>query len=225
MAQLLNNLQTQLEDIYALQPQHRVNDFLIQDVRLARFLDNSENARDLPEKLLIRQEGDNVDLGLYLDPDLISRLEQSDPTRFLHDDNIHDFWVALEGISHFLYLIYNVEYERGVSLFELELQAEVDKYILAALLVVQQREGMVPASLHYHLFNKVRYDARLNDDELYRYRYANEMAGRFCSYIETSLNRGIPQHKLFNSLRRFYRLSHQHKVRAITSLGKRAVYS
>lgn len=222
MAKLLNNLQSHLETIYGLKMQYRVNDFLIQDARLASYLDSSENARELPEKLLIHQDGDNVDLALYLDPDLVRRLEQSDPTLSLHDDNIHDFWTALEGISHFLYVIYNVGYERGVSLFELELQAEVDKYILAALLVGRQREGNVPASLHYHLFRTARFDTRLNDDELHRYRHANELAARFCTHLETSLKQGVPQNTLFNSLRRFYRLGHQHKVRAIASLGTQA---
>ena len=222
MATLLNNLQSQLESIYALESQHRVNDFLIQDARLVSYLDNSVNAREIPEKLLIRQDGDNVDLALYLDAGLVRRLEQNDPTRLLHDDNIHDFWIALEGISHFLYVIYNVEYERGVSLFELELQAEVDKYILAALLVGRQRDGNVPASLHYHLFSNARYDTRLNEEELRRYRNANELAGRFCAYLETSLNQKVAPSNLFNSLRRFYRLGHQHKVRAITSLDKQA---
>ena len=223
MAKLLSNLQTQLQDIYALQMTHCVNDFLIQDSHLVNCLDNSDNTRELPEKLLIRQQGDNVDLALYLDPELVGRLEQSDPTRLLHDDNIYDFWIALEGISHFLYVIYNVKYERGVSLFELELQAEVDKYILAALLVGQQRDGNVPASLHYHLFRNVRFDERLNDDELHRSRSANELASRFCSYLETSLKQGVPLNMLFNPLRRFYRLGHHHKVRAITSLGKQSV--
>lgn len=220
MAQLLDNLQSQLEEIYALQLSHRVNDFLIRDSHLASQLDNSDNARELPEKLLIHQDGDNVDLGLYLDPELISRLEQNDPTHALDDKNIHDFWIALEGISHFLYVIYNAEYARGVSLFELELQAEVDKYILAALLVLQQRERHVPASLHYHLFHKVHFDERLNEDELYRYRQANAMASRFCTHLEGLLNQDMAQNKLYNALRRFYRLGHQHKVRAITALEK-----
>jgi hypothetical protein len=222
MATLLNNLQSQLESVYALESTYRVNDFLIQDAQLVSHLDNSHNSRELPEKLLIRQDGDNIDLALYLDADLVRRLEQSDPTRSLHDDNIHDFWLALEGVSHFLYVIYNVEYERGVSLFELELQAEVDKYIIAALLVRRQRQGNVPASLHYHLFSNARFDSRLNGEELYRYRNANELAGKFCAYLETFLNQKAPPSTLFNSLRRFYRLGHHHKVRAIASLGKRA---
>ena len=112
---LLNKLQTHLEHIYEIHSQHRVHDFVIHDAVLAAQLDNSNNPRALPEKLLIHQDGDNIDVALYLDEQLVRRLEELDPITQLTDNNIHDFWVALEGISHFVYFTYNAEYERAVS--------------------------------------------------------------------------------------------------------------
>jgi hypothetical protein len=215
---LLNKLQSELEALYAIELEHRVHDFVIDDPQLASLIDNSPNARDIPEKLLIHQDGDNIDIALYLDPEVIQRLEQNDPTEKLHDENIHDFWLALEGISHFLYFTWNVEYERKVSLLELELQAEVDKFILAAWLVEKQFNGYIPPGLHYHLFETAGFDTRLNEEEFIRYRDANYFAGKFCSHIKNRFLRHGHFDPLINELRRFYRLNHYNKIQTIGGL-------
>ena len=220
---LLNKLQSELEAIYEIQLQYRVNDFVIDDPQLVAELDCSPNPREIPEKLLIHQDGDNIDIALYLDSELVKRLNLNDPTERLHNGNIYDFWTALEGISHFLYFAWNAEYERKVSLLELELQAEVDKFILATLLLEKQfngygSNGYSSQGLHHHLFVKASFDERLNEEEFVRYRDANYFAGKFCSHIKNRfLNHGAYE-QLMNELRRFYRLNHQHKLNAIGSL-------
>ncbi len=216
---LLNKLQTHLEFIYEIQTQHRVHDFVTHDANLASILDTSDNPRDLPEKLLIRQDGENLDVALYLDEQIVRRLEKLDPTAQLNNENIHDFWVALEGISHFVYLTYNAEYQRAVSLFELELQAEVDKYILSAYLLGRQGNSVIPESLHYHLYHNADFDQRLRQHELQRYYMANELAGKFSAFIACCIRKRIASSEIANTLRRFYRLSHHQKIRNIIQLG------
>ena len=215
---LLNRLQVDLENIYEVQSGYRVADFLIDDPDLARRLDTTPNARDIPEKLLIRQDGDSVDLALYLDPGVLQRLDANDPTESLHGENLHDFWTALEGISHFLYLTWNARHERSVTLLEMELQAEVDKYILAAFLFGRQLRCLVPRALHRHLFAYARFDERLDEAERHRYHSANYFAGRFCAYIEKEFLHPGARSGLVNTLRRFYRLSQQHKIDTIRRL-------
>jgi hypothetical protein len=215
---LLNRLQRHLENIYEVQSDYRVADFLIDDPALARRLDTSPGARAIPEKLLIRQDGDALSLALYLDRQLLQRLDADDPTRSLHGDNLQDFWMALEGISHFVYVAWNAGYERSVSLLELELQAEVDKYILAAFLFGRQLRGLVPKTLHRRLFHEIRFDTRLDAAELHRYRSANYFASRFCSWIEKEYLRPGARGGLVNTLRRFYRLPQQRKITAIRKL-------
>lgn len=215
---LLNRLQRHLENLYEVQSGYRVADFVIDDPRLARRLDTTANARDVPEKLLIQEEGDSLNLALYLDPDLLQRLDADDPTQSLHGKNLHDFWMALEGISHFLYLTWNAGHERSVSLLEMELQAEVDKYILAAFLFGRQTRGAVPKTLYRHLFHNASFDHRLDATERHRYRSANYFAGQFCSYIEKEFLQPGARSGLVNTLRRFYRLNHQRKIKAIRHL-------
>lgn len=215
---LLNRLQGHLERIYEVESGYRVTDFLIDDPNLARELDDTPHARNIPEKLLIRQQGDTIDLALYLDPDLVQRLFANDPTQSLHGENLHDFWTALEGISHFLYLTWNAHYERSVTLLELEMQAEIDKYILTAFLFGSQMDGRVPNALYRDLFKYVRFDERLSHAELRRYRNANYFAGRFCSYIERKYLRPGSGQGLVNTLRRFYRLGQHRKIETIRQL-------
>ena len=116
---LLNRLQRHLENIYEVQSGYRVADFLIDDPALARRLDSTPNARDIPEKLLIRQDGESLDLALYLDPDLLRRLDDNDPTESLHGENLHDFWMALEGISQ---LVQTIDRVRSVVFPEVKVR-------------------------------------------------------------------------------------------------------
>lgn len=211
----VNRLQAQLENLYELELTQRVHDYIIHDRELALHLDSSDNPRDLPEKLLICQDEEYLELSLYLDRELVDRLEKTDPIRELNDHNIHDFWIAVEGISHFLYVVYNAGYEREISLLELELQAEVDKYILAANLFAKQQNRFPPTSLHHHLYQRCRYDSRLQDEELNRYQTANRLAGKFSAFIHKCMTNRQLDRNVVNIIRRFYRLSQREKIKAI----------
>ena len=57
----------------------------------------------------------------------MERLRAHDPRERLDDGNLPDFLLALEGVSHFVYIAHRARLERSVSAVELELQAEVDK--------------------------------------------------------------------------------------------------
>ena len=143
-----------------------------------------------------------------------------DPHDCLHDGNLADFCTALEGVSHFLYLAWNATQGRSVSCVELEMQAEVDKYITLATMLEQQRNQPVPTELHPWLFQYVNFDSNLAETELIRYRDANHYAGKYCSRLESRYIRArdFRSGSLINELRRFYRLSLRDKIRRIESL-------
>ncbi len=85
-------------------------------------------------------------LGLFIDRDVLERLARRDPLEALDEHNLPDFCTALEGVSHFHYLVWSLARGRNVSLLELELQAEVDKYATAVALMTRQQAGRFPAS-------------------------------------------------------------------------------
>ncbi len=214
----LSGIQRHLERIYELDAFHDINRFLTTDADLARRLDGGTAARAIGEKLLVREEENGVAVSLYLDAAVMEMLAENDPLRSLNEDNLDGFLTALEGVSHFLYLVWNARHGRGISLFELELQAEVDKFAAAALLLARQQRRRVPRSLHERLFAAPQYDPQMNRDEQQRYRSANDYAARYCA----RLRRDCLQDRrasLVRELRRFYRLTHRHKLAHIARLS------
>lgn len=210
----LQALQSHLESLYDVAAGHAVDNFLIHDQAVVHRLEDNPAARDIPEKLLVCQHGQDLDVALYLEASVLERLAQDDPLTRLHGGNLEDFLTALEGVSHFLYLVWNARYARPVSLLELELQAEVDKFVMTGALFVEQL-GCIPANLHRLLFDEAVFDEALDDVTRTRYRRANEAARRYCAWLRRRFPESVAPHALLSELRRFYRLTHHDKLRRI----------
>ena len=157
---LLRKLEAMLHELYALEVGYAVSDFLITDPELARSLD--AGGRQVDEKLLIAEADGEADVALYLERELLDRLDRHDPLTKLDGDNLADFWSALEGVSHFTYYAWNAARDKDVSLFELELQAEVDKFVTTGMLLREQT-GREPSGLHGWLFDSPTLAAELDD--------------------------------------------------------------
>jgi hypothetical protein len=169
----LNVIQRQLEQIYQVEIPHDVDDFVISDAQMAHNLGQITGVPTASEQLFVYEEADNLDVSLYIDQSVVERLANDDPTLHLHDGNIADFFTVLEGVSHFLYLIWNARFGREVSAIELELQAEVDKYIVSSFLFGKQDSGHIPTNLASMLFDEPVFDSRLDSERLKRYQEAN----------------------------------------------------
>jgi hypothetical protein len=135
----------------------------------------------------------------------------------LDTSNIADYWTALEGVSHFQYLIWNAHRDQPVSRHELEMQAEVDKYAATLFLLGSQNAGRFPLRLHRLLFERARVDESLGPEHRHLYESANRYAARFCRMLEQRfLKRGrVRIEAMMRELRRFYRLPHAPKIRHI----------
>ena len=128
---------------------------------------------------------DGMELGLYLDASVLERLGRRCPLVALDESNLGDYCTALEGVSHFHYVTWSAGLDRRVSLLELELQAEVDKYASALSLLLAQREGRFPGELFQRLFEGCRLLPHLTAAERERYSEAHRCAARFCERLET----------------------------------------
>jgi hypothetical protein len=208
---VLQGLQDLLAGIYDLSTDYRVDDFLFTErAQLPKTVRDSNT----DEQVLVIDGGDAAAVGLFLDPQLLERLAAADPLQALNSGNVADYWTALEGVSHFMYLAWNAGFDRGVSLLELELQAEIDKYITSWWLLREQDPERYPAELHRLLFERCRIDEQLTGRQVDLYREANQHASRFCRRLERQLvAQGVPrQHETLCELRRFYRLSRERKM-------------
>lgn len=210
----LRPLQHRLEHIYGIETCHDVDDFLLTDRRLAAHLEGSENCRSSEEKLLVREQEDGLDLSLFLDSELIDRLGRDDPTHSLHEGNLADFCTALEGVSHFVHLVWRALESRTTTQLELELQAEVDKFV--ACITLLERQGATAATrvLHRRIFQQVKFDDALQQVERDRYRQANHYAARYCRHLESSYLGPFhaPPREISRELRNFYRLGFRDKI-------------
>ena len=149
--QLLSRLQELIGGIYDVRVAHDVYDFLVTD-RAA--LPHAARGGTAEEELLVAQSADGAEvaLSLYLDPALLERLAQRRSARDLHGGNVADCLTALEGVSHFLYLAWSAGHDRPVSVLELEMQAEVDKFVASHLLLRRQSPQHFPLELRHLLF-------------------------------------------------------------------------
>jgi hypothetical protein len=213
---VLRGLQTLLGRLYDVELPYDVRDFLITDRHAVDAAANER--RTLEEVLRLAKTRDCAGSGvaLYLDPEVLSRLEAADPQHALTEHNLADYCTALEGVSHFVYSIWGLQRDLPVSLLELETQAEVDKYAVTVFLLAAQQEGQsYPAQVHARLFDRVSFDARLEPDQYERYRTAHALAARYCRRLERRfVNRGVARiEAMVRELRRFYRLRHSAKLR------------
>ena len=206
---LLGKLQALLHELYALDVAYGVDDFLITDAVVARALD--AGGREVDEKLLIAEADGEAEVALYLERELLERLAEHDPLTSLDADNLADFWAVLEGVSHFTYYAWNAQREKTVTLFELELQAEVDKFVTTGMLLKRQ-SGREPHELHGWLFDRPHFATELDGAERERYVRANRYAGKYCRRLATTLLRGAGEDAAQRELRRFYRLSQSSKL-------------
>ena len=217
---LLRGLQELLASVYDTGLPADVLDYLVTDPVALRELEPAP-ARTMPEKLLLSEAGEELGLALYLDPELVDRLHRSDPRERLCAENLADFCTVIEGISHFQYVAWNATRDQRITLLELELQAEIDKYITARLLLEQQQDATAGRTLHKHLFDDPDFAADLEPEELTRYRDASAFAGRYCRSLESRFPAARIPPGMLHELRRFYRLPQPAKVSRIRSLPVR----
>jgi hypothetical protein len=217
--QLLAQLQGMLERMYALGDQHPVGHFLVTCPELLGHLAGDAAGFAASERVVLAQTEDSLDLAVYLDATLLARLEEDDPLDSLNDDNLGDFLTAVEGVSHFVYLVWNAMLDKQVTLLELELQAEVDKFLMAAHLLARQRGG-VPQALHDRLFRQFRLAPGMDATQRRRYLDASRYAGDYCARLARRYLGGRTAEPMAPELRRFYRLSQRGKLRHIA--GRRA---
>lgn len=216
--QLLNDLQGMLQRTYALDGEHRVSDFLTTNPALAESLGLAPDSASGQERVLVSQGEESVDLAVYLHAGVLERLGDADPLERLHDGNVADFWTVLEGVSHFVYLAWNAGQSKPVTLLELELQAEVDKYLTALFFLSLQNEGAVSARLRHLLFRRYRLAEGLSAESAERYHEASRLANRYCGWLETRYLRSRRLPDLAREARRFWRLGQREKLETIAAI-------
>ncbi len=202
---LLVDLQRRLEALYAVAPQAPVTEFVIPH----------EEAGGYPgggSRTLVRDEGGSISVGVVFDEATARGLCERDPRVRLDSGNLSPFAIATEEVSHFVYVMFCAGAERSVTQLELELQAEVDKYLTAVALLSLQNDGLLTKGLRQALFRRYRLVDGLSPERAERYRAASQLADRYCGWLEARFLRSGRFPDLAREARRFYRLGQTEKL-------------
>jgi hypothetical protein len=182
-ASLARRIQERIETFYGLEPGPHIGDFV---------RSNGDGAR---ESLVVRQGSDGIELMLFV-PEL------SGPS------SLDERMQLVEGVSHFVYLAERARVGLQVTVLELELQAEVDKFVLLAF------DGTRPSldaaeGICHALFRRVRYVHAAGTESGERYRLANDLAARISKRVFGTRARSEARRWLM----RFYRSGQTEKIR------------
>lgn len=120
----------------------------------------------------------------------------------------------IEGVSHFLYVAERARRELPATELELELQAEVDKYLLLAHGPAEapRFEPARAERLRERLFERITYLHPPGTERGDRYRMANDLAARFSGRLERRFARHGRFDQMRAVLRRFYGASQSEKI-------------
>jgi hypothetical protein len=212
----LHFFQAELEAIYGVRAP-AVEDFLV-DREQARAAAGEPRA---PEALLVRESEEGLELGLFLAEEVLFAARTADP----HDrrplltapEVLPRLACAAEGVSHFVYLATRAAAGLQVSLLELEVQAEVDKWALLVLHLWRRGHRRASCALRRRLFERVGYLPHLDADERQRYRLANQLAGGYARWLEERYVDDADADGLLRELRQSYRLGGAEKLGYLTA--------
>ena len=183
---MLRRLQRRLERFYHLEETPDIRAFVREST------DDVER-----ESLLLRQDEDGVEMALVV------------PRSAANDS---DAWLQLaEGVSHFVYVANRARQELPSTQLELELQAEVDKFVLLVLEQLPCDRGEA-IDVHARLYENVRYLHEPGTELGDRYRTANDLAARFVRRLLA-----FGPSATHAALRRFYRAGQADKIRLVAA--------
>ena len=210
---ILSYLQASFEDLYALETCVDVRDFIVdQEVRD----EIPGHVKGLPEQFFISQNDEGMELALFIEPSIIESLTLDDPRNSLHIGNLENFWIAAEGVSHFIFLVWRAQRGRPVTHLELELQAEVDKFVRGWTLLVEQGVSMdeAAAALNRALFRSYELREDLPAHQVDMYHSASKAAERFCVQLGRDFSSRHSLDAMRRRVRDFYRMGLSEKMRA-----------
>jgi len=181
--ELARLVQKRIESFYCLEPGPDVGEFVRQ----------SEDG--MRESLVLREDSDALEL-LLMVPKLSS------------PPSLDERMQLVEGVSHFVYIAERARVGLPATVLELELQAEVDKFVLLAFDEASHSFHRAE-SICNALFRRVRYVHAAGTENGERYRLANDLAARVSRRLFGLRARAEARRWLI----RFYRSGQTEKIR------------
>lgn len=184
---LASRVQRALETLYRLDRRAHVHEFM------------AEAGEGEREALLVRESGDGMELSLRVPR--------------LGDGDLDPICQIIEGVSHFVYLANRAARRREATQLELEVQAEVDKYVVLAA-SIDRFDETTSRRLRARLYERVSFVHDEATDLGERYRVANRCARRFTALLEREYVARARFGEMHGALRAFFHMGQGDKLRA-----------
>lgn len=159
------------------------------------------------EALLVRETGDG-DLEIELRVPFLQRQTFD----IACGTDLDPMCQIIEGVSHFVYIANRASREREATQLELELQAEVDKYVVLAA-SLPSLNTRTSKTLRERLFEDISFSHDEESECGERYRVANRLALRFVRHLERDYISANRFSEMRRSLRAFYQMGQEEKIR------------
>jgi len=210
----ITDLQARLQARYDLYIPYSIEQFISCDRAIAEELADAQarTGQERPtvdeEVVFIEQRDDSLEFTVYFDEQLLLAVNAS-------NSDLDGICTIVEGASHAVCLLWHAHNDRQIRPVELELQAEIDKFVM---LVESDASGIDGQLLHRCLFANSKFiddqGSALHD----RYRTASKLASRYCHWLNHRFIKDEDHTALHNELARFYRLSGRAKFEHIRQL-------
>jgi hypothetical protein len=181
--------------LYQLELDHSVDAFMVPAERGER------------EGLFVREGEDGLEMAL-----VVPELSSSRAVDLMCGTSLDPICQIIEGVSHFVYVTACANAGRSTTQLELELQAEVDKYVVLATSLDALTQARSEA-LRQRLYESAEYTHHESTPEGARYRLANDAAHRYVRKLERDYVARCRFGEMRDDLRRFYRASQADKLR------------
>jgi hypothetical protein len=198
---LAARVQGALERVYQLERVADVGDYL-----------RSAQAGEREELLLREADDGALEVTLRL-PRLAPReTAVADATTGAADRTLDGLCQIIEGVSHFVYVVERARMQRATTHLELEVQAEVDKWVVLAD-CMHGFNARRSAELRAQLYENVSFEHDGESELGERYRVANDTAHAFIRKIEGDYLEAARYGELRAELRRFFHVGQEEKLR------------
>jgi hypothetical protein len=200
---MLQIIQKWIESTYCLEQEQPVSQFLIKQTLLKKYLGNQHPLNHAEEVLLVFAQNEEVELGLYLHPKFSRKMD-------FYNSSPHEILTLLEGVSHLRLALNRFRVGENFSQLEMELQAEIDKFLFFSM-----PHDLFPNRNAWAHLEKEANLRGLSKQQKETYQTARRLACRYCLELEKKYLNTKSFDGLFHEVRQFYRMSHWKKIHTI----------
>src|SRR3990167_7606029 len=215
---MIERIQGQLERLYGISLSQRAEEYLVNRQEALRVLTLPPNSKIHKELFLVRQNGgdtqsgDTLEIAIFLDNKLLHNLEKNNPFFSLNEKNLSDFCILIEGVSHFVYYLWKAHQGHPSTQLEMELQAEIDKFLMLLFYLRADGDPTFPQKLFDALFGDFTLFENLSAEKKARYLTASKLAMKYCHRLQEQYPRRREFQDLIEEIRQFYNYSQEQKI-------------